>query len=389
MSVERRLADQVQAHLLDQPDADPTAVLGRLAPLLPQDERVEVLRLVRSRRVGLGPVDELLGDPRVSEVMVNGPGTVWIEREGRLEASALSLDRGEIDLLVERLMIPIGRRVDQRSPCIDGRLADGSRVNVVVPPIALDGPYITIRRFVVQDVELQDFGTEAAAVLAAEVLARRNVIVSGGTGAGKTTLLNAIAREVDASERIVTAEDAAELRLPHPHVVRLETRPESAEHVGLITMRDLVRNALRMRPDRLILGEISRAGGKDTQGRISVQASQRGNHVLIQVRDDGRGIDVDAVRATAVSRGLIERDTTLSEKETLELVFHPGFSTRAFCSRIRQSRIAHAPRRPRVAFRPNRVFFHSSLGSALTATTFPRRDAGEAPTLARARGGRV
>ena len=274
MSVERRLADQVQAHLLDQPDADPTAVLGRLAPLLPQDERVEVLRLVRSRRVGLGPVDELLGDPRVSEVMVNGPGTVWIEREGRLEASALSLDRGEIDLLVERLMIPIGRRVDQRSPCIDGRLADGSRVNIVVPPIALDGPYITIRRFVVQDVELQDFGTEAAAVLAAEVLARRNVIVSGGTGAGKTTLLNAIAREVDASERIVTAEDAAELRLPHPHVVRLETRPESAEHVGLITMRDLVRNALRMRPDRLILGEIR--GGEAFELMQALNTGHRG-----------------------------------------------------------------------------------------------------------------
>ena len=274
MSVERRLADQVQAHLLDQPDADPTAVLGRLAPLLPQDERVEVLRLVRSRRVGLGPVDELLGDPRVSEVMVNGPGTVWIEREGLLEASALSLDRGEIDLLVERLMIPIGRRVDQRSPCIDGRLADGSRVNIVVPPIALDGPYITIRRFVVQDVELQDFGTEAAAVLAAEVLARRNVIVSGGTGAGKTTLLNAIAREVDASERIVTAEDAAELRLPHPHVVRLETRPESAEHVGLITMRDLVRNALRMRADRLIRGEIR--GGEAFELMQALNTGHRG-----------------------------------------------------------------------------------------------------------------
>ena len=256
MSSERVLAERVQAHLLDHPDADPTEVLGDLAPLLPHDGRREVLRLVRSRRVGLGPIDDLLADPEVSEVMVNGPGIVWIERGATLEPSSIELDSREIDLLVERLVVPIGRRVDQRSPCVDGRLADGSRVNIVVPPIALDGPYVTIRRFVLQQVELADFGSAAAAVLTGDVARHHNLIVSGGTGAGKTTLLNAIAAAIDPAERIVTAEDAAELRLVHPHVVRLESRPQSAEQVGLVTMRDLVRNALRMRPDRVILGEV-------------------------------------------------------------------------------------------------------------------------------------
>lgn len=256
MSIGRSLVDQVQAHLLDHPDADPAVVLGSLAPLLPHEDRAEVLRLVHARRAGLGPIDRLLSDPTVSELMVNGPGPAWVERAGAIESTDVVLDRPDIELLIERLVVPIGRRVDQRSPCVDGRLADGSRVNIVVPPIALDGPYVTIRRFVLQRVSLEDFGSDAAAVLHDDVDRHRNLIVSGGTGAGKTTLLNAIASAIDPTERVVTAEDAAELRLPHPHVVRLETRPESAEQVGLVTMRDLVRNALRMRPDRLILGEI-------------------------------------------------------------------------------------------------------------------------------------
>ncbi|MEM9466206.1 MAG: ATPase, T2SS/T4P/T4SS family [Actinomycetota bacterium] len=256
MNDPRALADRVQSHVLDHPDADPAVVLRGFAPLLPSEERTEILRLVHARREGLGPIDDLLLDPQVSEVMVNGPGRVWVERIGVLEPTEVLLDRSEIELLIERLVVPIGRRVDQRSPCVDGRLTDGSRVNIVVPPIALDGPYVTIRRFVLTEVELGDFGTDAAGELASDIAAHRNMIVSGGTGAGKTTLLNAIASAIRPGERVVTAEDAAELRLPHPHVVRLETRPESAEHVGLITMRDLVRNALRMRPDRLILGEV-------------------------------------------------------------------------------------------------------------------------------------
>ena len=251
------LVDEVHARLLDRPDASIADLLIDLAPLTPAGVRREVVRRVEARRSGLGPLDALFADPDVAELMVNGPGPVWVERAGLVEQSSIELDRGEIDRLVERLVAPIGRRVDQRSPCVDGRLADGSRFPVVIPPIALDGPYVTIRRFVLRSVELESFTAVATArEIRADIRARRTILVSGGTGAGKTTLLNAIAAEIAPTERLVTVEDAAELQLPHPHVVRLETRPASAEGVGLLTMRDLVRNALRMRPDRLIVGEV-------------------------------------------------------------------------------------------------------------------------------------
>jgi len=256
MSGLRALAESVQRELLDLPDNDPRQVLSRHAPLLGQRDRAEVLRLVSARRQGLGAIDELLDDPTINEVMINGPGRVWVERLGSVSQSHLELSRREIDLLIERLVVPIGRRVDQRSPSVDGRLVDGSRVHIVVPPIALDGPYVTIRRFILKDVALQAFGDVVERQLREGIEAHLNIVVSGGTGAGKTTLLNAIAAQIPPGERIVTAEDAAELQLGHPHVVRLETRPESAEGVGLVTMRDVVKNALRMRPDRLVLGEI-------------------------------------------------------------------------------------------------------------------------------------
>jgi len=189
--------------------------------------------------------------------MINGPGPVWIERHGRITRHGLVLERHEIELLIERIVAPIGRRVDRRSPLVDGRLADGSRVNVVVPPIALDGPYVTIRRFVLAVQELEAFASpEDCALLRDRVARGANIIVSGGTGAGKTTLLNAAAAAIDPSQRIVTVEDAAELQLSHPHVVRLEARSASAEGVGELSIRDLVRNALRMRPDRLVVGEV-------------------------------------------------------------------------------------------------------------------------------------
>lgn len=254
---EAELIDQVHRLLLDDPEADPAGLLVNLAPLVPIDTRLDIVRQVEARRSGLGALDPLFADPTVSEVMINGPGPIWIERHGRLEATEIELDRAEIDRLVERLVTPIGRRVDQRSPCVDGRLADGSRVHVAIPPVALDGPYVTIRRFVLREVRLEAFvDASGAAVVRDAVAARRSVIVSGGTGAGKTTLLNAIAADIQPGERLVTVEDAAELQLRHPHVVRLESRPESAEGVGLLTIRDLVRNALRMRPDRLIVGEV-------------------------------------------------------------------------------------------------------------------------------------
>ncbi len=252
------VVDQIHRLVLDRGDSvEIHRELTRLAPLLTTAQRAEASRKVDARLAGLGPLEEILADPDVSEIMINGPGVVWVERHGRLARHSLTLERDEIDLLIERIVAPIGRRVDRRSPIVDGRLPDGSRVNVVIPPIALDGPYVTIRRFVLATLALEEFaGPVACGQLRDFVASGANIVVSGGTGAGKTTLLNAIAAAIDPSTRIITVEDAAELQLPHPHVVRLESRPASAEEVGELTIRALVRNALRMRPDRLVVGEV-------------------------------------------------------------------------------------------------------------------------------------
>ncbi|MDQ6698214.1 MAG: CpaF family protein [Actinomycetota bacterium] len=215
-----------------------------------------VVERVLARVGGLGPLDPLLADPAITEVMVNGPGPVWVERHGRLERTEVILQTATIEHLIERIVGPLGLRVDRSSPLVDARLADGSRVNAVVPPLAVDGPCLTIRRFGARPIELEELtSAPVAELLRWAVRSRSNVVVSGGAGAGKTTLLNALAASIPAHERIVTVEDAAELRLPGDHVVRLEARPASAEGSGAVTIRDLVRNALRMRPDRLLVGE--------------------------------------------------------------------------------------------------------------------------------------
>jgi len=189
--------------------------------------------------------------------MVNGPGRVWVERDGRLERVAVALDTAAIEHLIEKVVAPLGLRIDRSSPLVDARLADGSRVNAVVPPLAVDGPCLTIRRFGARAVPLTAFATPpVVAMLAWAVAARLNILVSGGTGAGKTTLLNALAGCIPEGERVVTVEDAAELRLPGDHVVRLEARPANAEGAGAVRIRELVRNALRMRPDRIVVGEV-------------------------------------------------------------------------------------------------------------------------------------
>jgi pilus assembly protein CpaF len=189
--------------------------------------------------------------------MVNGPNRVWVERGGRLERVALDLGTGTIEHLIEKVVAPLGLRVDRSSPLVDARLPDGSRVNAVVPPLAIDGPCLTIRRFGAKPVPLEAFApAPVAGLLAWAVGARLNIVVSGGTGAGKTTLLNALAAGIPAGERVITVEDAAELRLPREHVVRLEARPANSEGAGAIRVRDLVRNALRMRPDRIVVGEV-------------------------------------------------------------------------------------------------------------------------------------
>ena len=253
--VHRRVVDTMEQQPV--PAADIASIVRALAPLTPTDVVDDVVERVTARVHGLGPVEPLLADPSVNEVMINGPGPVWIERGGHVSPTAVSLDRAAVDLVVERIVAPLGRRVDQLTPCVDGRLPDGSRVHVAVPPVAVDGPYVTIRRFVLADVSLGVFTGPPVVELLEELVDRgANVVVSGGTGAGKTTLLNALAGRVSPQHRMLTIEDAAELQLEHPHVVRLEARPESREGGGSVTIRDLVRNALRMRPDRMVVGEV-------------------------------------------------------------------------------------------------------------------------------------
>ena len=233
------------------------------AAVLPAAEREEVVGRIVRDSVGLGPLEVLLADEAVEEVMVNGPGRVYVERRGLLEATEVCFEsEEELRNAIERILAPLGRRVDELSPMVDARLADGSRVNVVIPPLAIDGPALSIRRFGATrpgPAELVSLGTlsgEQHDFLQEAVAARRSVLVSGGTGSGKTTLLNALSSFIASGERVVTIEDAAELRLQQPHVVRLESRPAGVEGRGEVTIRDLLRNALRMRPDRIVIGEV-------------------------------------------------------------------------------------------------------------------------------------
>lgn len=233
------------------------------AALLGAVDRTAVETQILRDTVGLGPLEELLADPTVEEVMVNGPDAVYVERGGRIEATEGAFaDEEALRDAIERILAPLGRRVDELSPMVDARLADGSRVNVVIPPLAIDGPTVSIRRFGARcpgPDELVALGTVSPAQLASlegAVAGRRSILVSGGTGSGKTTLLGALSSFIAPGERIVTIEDAAELRLQQPHVVRLESRPAGVEGRGEASVRDLVRNALRMRPDRIVIGEV-------------------------------------------------------------------------------------------------------------------------------------
>jgi pilus assembly protein CpaF len=244
-------------------DEEVRELVDREAAPLPEAERRALRDRVVRLATGLGPLEPLLADPRVDEVMVNGPRSVYVERGGKIERAGVEF-AGEAELMhaIERVLAPLGRRVDEAAPLCDARLADGSRVNVVIPPLSLSGPCLTIRRFRREGFSLRDLterGTLPAAVaelLAVCVAARASILVSGGTGSGKTTTLNALSGAIPGEERIVTIEDAAELRLRQSHVVRLEARPANLEGRGEVTIRQLVRNALRMRPDRIVVGEV-------------------------------------------------------------------------------------------------------------------------------------
>lgn len=247
---------------------DPVATVRELlaqeAPLLGPAELEARARVLAADLVGLGPLQELLDDPEVSDVLVNGPGPVWIERTGRLLRSEVVVEREEIERYVERLVGPLGLRADRTNPIVDARLPDGTRVGVVLPPVAVHGPVLAIRRHRRRALPLSAFGPEPVTDLLADLVRRRyNLAVYGATGAGKTSLLNALLGLVDPSERLVTIEDVAELRPPGQHVVRLEARPGTADGVGRAELRDLVRAALRLRPDRLVLGEVRGAEAND------------------------------------------------------------------------------------------------------------------------------
>jgi pilus assembly protein CpaF len=213
----------------------------------------------------LGPLEPVLADDSVTELLLNGPGQAWVERSGRLERLDLDLDEGLILTLVERVIGPLGLRLDRSSPMVDARLPDGSRLHAVLPPVAVDGPCVAIRRFGAGALPLSAFGLDGpqASLLQWAVRAGWNLLIAGGTGAGKTTLLNSLAAVVPGDERIVTIEETAELRLSRPHVVRLEARPPNAEGAGAVSVRDLVRAALRLRPDRLLVGEVRGAEAFD------------------------------------------------------------------------------------------------------------------------------
>jgi pilus assembly protein CpaF len=244
-------------------DAEVRSLVEREAGPLPPAERDALHERLLLLATGLGPLEPLLSDRSVDEVMVNGPGDVYVERRGRIERTGVSF-AGEAELMhaIERVLAPLGRRVDEASPLCDARLPDGSRVNVVIPPLSLGGPCLTVRRFRREGFSLRELvagGTmpgEVAELLALCVAARASVLVSGGTGSGKTTTLNALSGAIPGEERIVTIEDAAELRLRQRHVVRLEARPANLEGRGEVTIRQLVVNALRMRPDRIVVGEV-------------------------------------------------------------------------------------------------------------------------------------
>jgi pilus assembly protein CpaF len=273
-TIHDRLLDLIDLTRLDalQP-SQVRAEIRRLVELILQEQKTSIpLNLMERERLlgeiedevlGFGPLEPFLKDPGISDILVNTYAHIYVERKGKLELTEGRFkDNSHLRRIIEKIVSPLGRRIDESSPMVDARLADGSRVNAIIPPLAIDGPILSIRRFAVEPLEMDDLITlrtltpDIGDFLKAILRARLNVLISGGTGSGKTTLLNVLSRFIPFDERIVTIEDSAELQLKQKHVVRLETRPPNIEGKGEITQRDLVRNSLRMRPDRIIVGEV-------------------------------------------------------------------------------------------------------------------------------------
>jgi pilus assembly protein CpaF len=272
LRIHRRLIDTLDLTKLSNLEMERVRVeIRRILEDMVAAEAIPVSRADRDRLVmevqhevfGLGPLETLMKDPEISDILVNSSSQIYVERYGKLEKTDVRFrDDSHLMQIIERIVTRVGRRVDESSPMVDARLADGSRVNAIIPPLALDGPVLSIRRFGAERLTVNDLiqfnsiPPQIAEVAAACVKSRLNMLVSGGTGAGKTTLLNCLSNFIPDNERIVTIEDSAELKLQQDHIVRLETRPPNIEGQGAVTARDLVRNALRMRPDRIVIGEV-------------------------------------------------------------------------------------------------------------------------------------
>jgi pilus assembly protein CpaF len=272
LRIHRKLIDTLDLTKLSNLEMERVRVeIRRILEDMVAAEAIPVSRADRDRLVmevqhevfGLGPLETLMKDPEISDILVNSSSQIFVERYGKLEKSDVRFrDDTHLMQIIERIVTRVGRRVDESSPMVDARLADGSRVNAIIPPLALDGPVLSIRRFGAERLTVNDLiqfnsiPPQIAEVAAACVKSRLNMLVSGGTGAGKTTLLNCLSNFIPENERIVTIEDSAELKLQQEHIVRLETRPANIEGQGAVTARDLVRNALRMRPDRIVIGEV-------------------------------------------------------------------------------------------------------------------------------------
>jgi pilus assembly protein CpaF len=296
-SANSELADRVHALLLEND------------PLMPRLAASARTAAVVAELTGMGPLDPLLNDPEISEVMVNGPGEVWIEKFGHLIRVDCDIDRATINRCIDRIIGPLGLRIDRMTPYVDARLPDGSRCNAVIEPLAIDGPYLTIRRFRDEPFSIADFtDTVTARALIELVEDRKSMIISGPTGSGKTSLLSALSHCIGEHERVISIEDTAELRLRALHVIRLEARRANVEGQGAVTVRDLVRNALRMRPDRLVIGEVRGAEALDMI--TALQTGHAGSLATVHANtaDDalarlevlilmaGLGLPLDAVR---------------------------------------------------------------------------------------------
>jgi len=319
-------ARKIVAEAPDDPEVVHLRRLHRQFPLLSTARARRLVALAANTDLGYGVLDEVLGDASVNEVMVNGPGEVWVERDGRLQPSGLVVSRAEIQVTIERIIDPLGLRVDHSQPFVDARLRDGSRVHIVVPPLAPEGPLITVRRFGSAARSVHDFGPPALVGLFRRLVDERaTMLVVGGTSTGKTSLVGALAAMFDPDERVVLLEDTAELSVPGNHVVRLECRPPNSEGVGAVALRDLIHNALRMRPDRLIVGEVRGPEALDLvlalntghEGSLATCHANSASEALLRL-ETLAGLAAGETSASVIRRQLIEALDVIVEVERVD-----------------------------------------------------------------------